>query len=40
MNGSFRRSEAEVAGYRTGWWLVIEIRLNAFIVIATQATAL
>jgi hypothetical protein len=26
--------------YRTGWWLVIEIRLKAFIVIAIQATAL
>ncbi|NYD28908.1 hypothetical protein BJ958_000454 [Nocardioides kongjuensis] len=26
--------------YRTGWWLVIEIRLKAFIVIATHATAL
>lgn len=28
-----------VETYLTGWWLVMEIRLKAFIVIATHATA-
>ncbi len=41
-SSSWPRGVREVNGsrYRTGWWLVIEIRLKAFIVIATHATAL